>query len=427
MPPPARAIWPAPPAPMTRCAASTSRITSASSGACGSSFRWTLRRAPCPPMSGCSACRKARRTTILFALYFQYGRYLLIASSRPGSMAANLQGKWNDSLTPSWGSKYTININTEMNYWPAETCNLSELHEPLFDLIENGREDGRRVAKFYYGAGGFVLHHNTDLWGDAVPIDGARCGIWPMGAAWLSLHLAEHYDFTRDRKFLAERAYPIMKEAAQFFLDYLVSGRQGASGDGPFALAGERIPAAVGREGRPHHGTDDGHRDSSGVLRARDRGQRDSRDRRGFPGEGSGGAREADAAAHRPVRPNPGMAGRLRRGGARAPAHVPSVRPVSRRPDYAAQDAGTGQGRPRHDRAAVGQRRRTHGLEPRLDHQFLDPAGRWRESVREPGCAAAQVHAAEPVRQPPAVSDRRQLRRRRPRSPRCSCKATPAN
>ena len=169
----------------------------------------------------------------LFALYFQYGRYLLIASSRPGSMAANLQGKWNDSLTPAWGSKYTININTEMNYWPVETCNLSELHEPLFDLIETAREDGRRVAKFYYGAGGFVLHHNTDLWGDAVPIDGARYGIWPMGAAWLSLHLADHYDFTRDRKFLAERAYPVMKEAAQFFLDYLVPDGKGHLVTGP--------------------------------------------------------------------------------------------------------------------------------------------------------------------------------------------------
>jgi alpha-L-fucosidase 2 len=169
----------------------------------------------------------------LLALYFQYGRYLLIASSRPGSVAANLQGKWNDSLTPAWGSKYTININTEMNYWPAETCNLSELHEPLFDLIETAREDGRRQARFYYGAGGFVLHHNTDLWGHAVPIDGARWGIWPMGASWLSLHLAEHYDFTRDRKFLAERAYPVMKEAAQFFLDYLVPDGKGHLVTGP--------------------------------------------------------------------------------------------------------------------------------------------------------------------------------------------------
>jgi len=169
----------------------------------------------------------------LLALYFHYGRYLLIASSRPGSMAANLQGKWNDSLTPPWGSKYTININTEMNYWPAETCNLSELHEPLFDLIDAARENGRRVARFYYGAGGFVLHHNTDLWGDAVPIDSARSGVWPMGAAWLSLHLAEHYDFTRDRRFLAERAYPVMKEATQFFLDYLVPDGKGHLVTGP--------------------------------------------------------------------------------------------------------------------------------------------------------------------------------------------------
>ncbi len=169
----------------------------------------------------------------LFALYFQYGRYLMIASSRPGSLAANLQGKWNDSLTPAWGSKYTININTEMNYWPAETCNLSELTEPLFDLIDTAREDGRRVARFYYGASGFVLHHNTDLWGDAVPIDGAQYGIWPMGGAWLSLHLAEHYDFTRDRKFLAQRAYPVMKEAAQFFLTYLVDDGKGHLVTGP--------------------------------------------------------------------------------------------------------------------------------------------------------------------------------------------------
>ncbi len=169
----------------------------------------------------------------LLALYFHYGRYLLIASSRPGSLASNLQGKWNDSLRPAWGSKYTININTEMNYWPAETCNLSELHAPLFDLIENAREDGRRVARFYYNASGFVLHHNTDLWGHAVPIDGARWGVWPMGAAWLSLHLGDHYDFTRDRKFLAERAYPVMKEATQFFLDYLVPDGKGHLVTGP--------------------------------------------------------------------------------------------------------------------------------------------------------------------------------------------------
>ena len=169
----------------------------------------------------------------LAALYFQFGRYLLISSSRPGSMAATLQGIWNDQLTPSWDSKYTININTEMNYWPAEVANLSELHEPLFDLVEAAREDGRRVARTLYGAGGFVIHHNTDIWGDAVPIDGVKSGVWPMGGAWLSLHFWDHYDFTRDRQFLARRAYPVMKEAAEFLLDYLVDDGHGHLVTGP--------------------------------------------------------------------------------------------------------------------------------------------------------------------------------------------------
>ena len=169
----------------------------------------------------------------LEALYFQFGRYLLISSGRPGSMAANLQGKWNDNLEPSWDSKYTVNINTEMNYWPAEVCNLSELHEPLFDLVENAREDGRRVANRMYGVGGFVIHHNTDLWGHAVPIDGVGSGIWPMGAAWLSLHYWDHYAFTRDREFLQRRAYPVMKEAAQFLLEYMVDDGNGHLITGP--------------------------------------------------------------------------------------------------------------------------------------------------------------------------------------------------
>lgn len=157
----------------------------------------------------------------LVALYFQFGRYLLISSSRPGGLAATLQGIWNDKLAPPWDSKFTININTEMNYWPAETTNLSEMTGPLFDLIDMAREDGRHVAKTMYGARGFVLHHNTDIWGDAVPIDGVGSGIWPMGAAWLSLHLWDHYEFTRDVGFLRARAYPVMKEAAEFFVDTL--------------------------------------------------------------------------------------------------------------------------------------------------------------------------------------------------------------
>lgn len=169
----------------------------------------------------------------LMALYFQFGRYLLIASSRPGAMAATLQGIWNDKLDPSWDSKYTININTEMNYWHAETTNLTELTGPLFDLVDNARENGRAVAKKLYGARGFVMHHNTDIWGDAVPIDGVRSGVWPMGGAWLSLHFWDHYDFTRDRRFLESRAYPVLKEAAQFLLDYLVDDGKGRLLSGP--------------------------------------------------------------------------------------------------------------------------------------------------------------------------------------------------
>lgn len=183
-------------------------------------------------------------------LYFQFGRYLLIASSRPGSFAATLQGKWNDLLAPPWESKYTININTEMNYWPAEVTNLSELHEPLFDLIEKARDDGRRVAKAMYGAPGFVMHHNTDGWGHAVPIDGVGSGIWPMGAAWLSLHYWDRYDFTRDREFLANRGYPVMKEAAEFLLATLTKDSRGHLLTGPSLSPENRLKTADGQIGK---------------------------------------------------------------------------------------------------------------------------------------------------------------------------------
>ncbi len=207
----------------------------ADSGSGGASSRRSASRegGPIPTDERLKAVAGGAADPQLVALYFQFGRYLLISSSRPGTMAANLQGIWNDSLSPPWDSKYTININTEMNYWPAEVTNLSELHEPLFDLIDNAKPEGRHVAKALYGAGGFVLHHNTDLWGDAVPIDGAAYGVWPMGAAWLSLHLWEHYDFTRDKAFLRDRAYPTMKEAATFLLDYMVTDAQGHLVTGP--------------------------------------------------------------------------------------------------------------------------------------------------------------------------------------------------
>lgn len=156
----------------------------------------------------------------LSALLFQYGRYLLIACSRPGGQAATLQGLWNDQTNPPWGSRYTININTEMNYWLAETANLSECAEPLFDLISDLSVTGAATAKKMYGASGWVCHHNADLWRSTAPIDGLS-GMWIMGGAWLSTHLWEHYLFTSDTAFL-KKNYPVMKGAASFLLDMLV-------------------------------------------------------------------------------------------------------------------------------------------------------------------------------------------------------------
>jgi alpha-L-fucosidase 2 len=154
-------------------------------------------------------------------LYFQYGRYLLISSSRPGGQPANLQGLWNQSMNPPWQSKYTININTEMNYWPAESCNLGECTEPLIAMVKDLSQTGARTAREMYGAGGWVAHHNTDLWRATGPIDFADAGMWPSGGAWLCDHLWDHYEFSGDQKYLKE-VYPVMRGAAQFFLDTLV-------------------------------------------------------------------------------------------------------------------------------------------------------------------------------------------------------------
>jgi len=157
----------------------------------------------------------------LVTLYFQFGRYLLISSSRTGCLPANLQGIWNDRMNPAWDSKYTTNINLEMNYWPAEVTNLSECHEPLLSMITQLAESGRRVAEVHYGARGWVLHHNTDLWLATGPVDGPAWGAWPTGGAWLCQHLWEHYLFNGDKAYL-KQVYPVMKGAAQFFLDTLV-------------------------------------------------------------------------------------------------------------------------------------------------------------------------------------------------------------
>ncbi|WP_347158704.1 glycoside hydrolase family 95 protein [Pontibacter chitinilyticus] len=157
----------------------------------------------------------------LVALYFQFGRYLLISASRPGGQPANLQGIWNDQLTPPWDSKYTVNINTEMNYWPSEITNLTELNEPLIQMVRELSESGRQTARAMYGADGWMLHHNTDIWRISGPVDGAFWGMWPMGGAWLSQQLFDKYEFSGDKRYLAS-VYPILKEASKFYLDFLV-------------------------------------------------------------------------------------------------------------------------------------------------------------------------------------------------------------
>jgi len=157
----------------------------------------------------------------LVTLYFQFGRYLLISSSRPGGQPANLQGIWNDQLNPPWDSKYTININTEMNYWPSEVTNITEMNEPLVQMVCDLSQTGRQTAMDTYGAKGWVVHHNTDIWRFAGPIDGASWGQWPMGGAWLSQHLFDKYDYNGDKELL-KSIYPVVKEACLFFLDFLV-------------------------------------------------------------------------------------------------------------------------------------------------------------------------------------------------------------
>ncbi len=167
-----------------------------------------------------AALKQGETDTDLQAKLFQFGRYITVSSSREGSEPSNLQGRWSQDLLPNWGSKYTLNVNTEMNYWPSEVTNLSECTAPLFHLIEDLAENGAETARLYYDADGWVSHHNTDLWRGTAPVDAARYGMWPMSGVWLCQHIWEHYLFTEDLEFL-RKYYPIMKGAAEFLLDIL--------------------------------------------------------------------------------------------------------------------------------------------------------------------------------------------------------------
>lgn len=188
----------------------------------------------------------------LVELLFQYGRYLLISSSRPGSQPANLQGLWNDQVRPPWSSNWTLNINAEMNYWPAETANLAELHEPFIDFINDLAVTGKTTARINYGARGWTAHHNSDLWRQSAPVGDFGQGdpvwaFWPMAGAWLSHHLWEHYAFGGDREYLRTRAYPSMKGAAEFCLDWLVDAPDGRLITSPSTSPENKFVLADGR------------------------------------------------------------------------------------------------------------------------------------------------------------------------------------
>ncbi|HMJ83975.1 MAG TPA: glycoside hydrolase family 95 protein [Vicinamibacterales bacterium] len=273
----------------------------------------------------------------LAALYFQYGRYLLIASSRTGSQPANLQGLWNESMSPPWGSKYTININTEMNYWPALSTNLVETMDPLTAMVSDLSVSGARTAREMYGARGWVAHHNTDLWRATGPIDGAQWGLWPTGGAWLTLPLWDRYEYTGDRRYL-QRIYPLLKGAAQFFLDTLVEEpTQGWLVTSPSLSPENAHPFGTSLTIGP---TMDG-QILRGAVRQCDRGGTHPRHRHRPAAAVERDPREAGAAADRQRRPAAGMARRLGHAGARnSPStRVAPVRPLSRarhrRPSHA--------------------------------------------------------------------------------------------
>ncbi len=208
-------------------------------------------RSAVPTGERLAAVQKGADDPQLLGIYFQYGRYMLMGSSRPGTLPANLQGIWAEGLTPPWSADYHVNINIQMNYWPAEPCNLSECHEPLFDFIDMLRGPGRRTAEIAYGCKGFVVHYTTNLWGQTALQSPSGIGLWQGASGWLAQHVWEHYAFTGDRKFLRERAWPMLKEAAEFYLDYMSADpRTGKLVAGPASSPENRFKAPDGSEGQ---------------------------------------------------------------------------------------------------------------------------------------------------------------------------------
>ncbi|MDR7351238.1 hypothetical protein J2S68_002781 [Glycomyces algeriensis] len=339
------------------------------------------------------------------ALLFQYGRYLLISSSRPGTQPANLQGIWNDSLTPSWESKYTLNANLPMNYWPADSTNLAECFEPVFDMIEDLTETGARTADVQYGAGGWVAHHNTDGWRGSSVVDDARWGMWPTGGAWLATMIWDHYRFTGDRGFL-EANYPAMKGAAQFFLETLVEHPSLGwlvtnPSNSPEMLHHNDATVCAGptMDNQILRDLFNGCASASEVLGidADFRTQvRAARDRLAPMRVGSRG--NIMEYLHDWIETDPA-----------APARLAPLRPAPEQPDHQARHPAAVHGRPPDPGAA---RRRGHRLVPRLEDQLLGAPGGGNAGARpDPPARDAGTARAQHVRPPSAVPDRRELRR----------------
>ena len=340
----------------------------------------------------------------LDALYFRFGRYLLIASSRPGDLPANLQGLWNDSMSPPWDADYHLNINLEMNYWPAEVTNLAELHEPLFAFLESLREPGRRTARVHYGARGFVAHHITDVWGFTSPGDLPRSGLWPTGAAWLAQHLWEHYQFNPDRAFL-ERAYPTLKEAAEFFLDYLVEDPPGRLVSGPSVSPENRYRLPNGQVGILTMGPSMDHQIISGLFTEVARASE-------MLGIDAPFRAKVLAAQKRLPPPTVGRHGQIQEWSEDYDEPEPGHRHISQLFALHPGDQITVRGTPTLAAAARAtiERRlahggRTHRLEPRVDHQLLGALSRRGESLRKLPGAAREIDAEESVRHSSAVPD----------------------
>ena len=297
----------------------------------------------------------------LVALLFQYGRYLMIGSSRPGGQPANLQGIWNDSNKPAWDSKYTDNINTEMNYWPVEETNLAECHLPLFDALKDLAQSGAITAKEHYNARGWVLHHNFDLWRGTAPINASNHGIWQTGGAWLSTHLWEHYLFTGDQRIPARHGLPADEGRRAVFRRCTSERSQDR-----FPLHRSEQLSGTGRAG---DGPDDGSRNRAHALRRNHR-RRQNAQRGRRPARPAGRYAEADRpASDRPLRPVAGVDGRHRRPKKSASPRLPLVGGLSGQRGHALWHAGPVQGR-----AAIPHlpRRRCHRM---VDGLEAEPVG----------------------------------------------------